>query len=409
MAFNGWVDGVCFAKKRKVQAQRAQGMARKLTSRAKASAFREWRETTVEEKRAAMAETHGMTLCRNALARVYRKHKREAWEVWIGTAFPNQHIKSLPDRPDYHDCLRILWSTVYRIPFPIPHTMEYRAGPLSNPGYTRHDQLTLSAFIVPGRVRKTKATTENLKTCLTRKRIAQRWFLRWYWDAFDSDIQVALANILGASENAMDEVGLGGGGGGGASAVKGVRAMKRRDPDPDSFLGSSSCDESDEDEDMMRAGVANAADVMLFGAKKVDHGDKQALEKEAARVLAGQSLHSAKKQNLFDNAVGLGDAAYQGSTDEETSVSSVSSESASPVGAGEFFSPTIGMESDSGVKKTQNLASPTKDKAESETSSESASLNASPRVLGNPGVESYESRIARAVQEQRVAANARRG
>ena len=113
MAFNGWVDGVCFAKKRKVQAQRAQGMARKLTSRAKASAFREWRETTVEEKRAAMAETHGMTLCRNALARVYRKHKREAWEVWIGTAFPNQHIKILPDRPDYHDCLRILWSTVY--------------------------------------------------------------------------------------------------------------------------------------------------------------------------------------------------------------------------------------------------------------------------------------------------------
>ncbi len=148
MAFNGWVDGVCFAKKRKVQAQRAQGMARKLTSRAKASAFREWRETTVEEKRAAKAETHGMTLCRNALARVYRKHKREAWEVWIGTAFPNQHIKSLPDRPDYHDCLRILWSTVYRIPFPIPHTMEYRAGPLSNPGYTRGlTRLTLSALI----------------------------------------------------------------------------------------------------------------------------------------------------------------------------------------------------------------------------------------------------------------------
>jgi hypothetical protein len=36
-----------------------------------------------------------------------------------------------------HDCLLILWSTVYRIPFPIPHT---------NPGYTHHDRLTLSAF-----------------------------------------------------------------------------------------------------------------------------------------------------------------------------------------------------------------------------------------------------------------------
>jgi len=29
--------------------------------------------------------------------------------------------------------------------------------------------------------------------------VAQRWFLRWYWDAFDSDIQCALANILGTA------------------------------------------------------------------------------------------------------------------------------------------------------------------------------------------------------------------
>ena len=34
---------------------------------------------------------------------------------------------------------------------------------------------------------------------------AQRRFLRWYWDAFDDDIQVALANILGTAESAMDD------------------------------------------------------------------------------------------------------------------------------------------------------------------------------------------------------------
>ena len=40
---------------------------------------------------------------------------------------------------------------------------------------------------------------------LVRKRVAQRWFLRWYWDAFDSDIQSALANILGSTESAMED------------------------------------------------------------------------------------------------------------------------------------------------------------------------------------------------------------
>lgn len=46
-----------------------------------------------------------------------------------------------------------------------------------------------------------RRATENLRACLTRKRVAQRWFLRWYWDAFDDDIQVALANILGTADN----------------------------------------------------------------------------------------------------------------------------------------------------------------------------------------------------------------
>ena len=46
----------------------------------------------------------------------------------------------------------ILWITV----FPIPHTAEYRAGRTpfqsrnTDPGYTRHDRLTLTGFFVPG-------------------------------------------------------------------------------------------------------------------------------------------------------------------------------------------------------------------------------------------------------------------
>jgi hypothetical protein len=38
-----------------------------------------------------------------------------------------------------------------------------------------------------------RAAMDNIRRCLTRKRVAQRWFLRWYWDAFDSDIQAGLA------------------------------------------------------------------------------------------------------------------------------------------------------------------------------------------------------------------------
>jgi hypothetical protein len=42
----------------------------------------------------------------------------------------------------------------------------------------------------------------NLRTCISRKRVAQKWFLRWYWDAFDTDIKVALTDILETPETA---------------------------------------------------------------------------------------------------------------------------------------------------------------------------------------------------------------
>ena len=38
----------------------------------------------------------------------------------------------------------------------------------------------------------------SLRTCVARKRVAQSFFLRWYWEAFDTDIQLALRQILDA-------------------------------------------------------------------------------------------------------------------------------------------------------------------------------------------------------------------
>ena len=131
--------------------------------------------------------------------------------------------------------------------------------------------------------RETKAREANLKRCLTRKRVAQRWFLRWYWDAFDSDIQVALANILGASETAAEAEGGGGwlGEGGMPSAARGARRL-----DADASDGASSSD--DEDASRSSGGAAqSAADAMLFSAPADPDGGFDV--KEAARVLARQS------------------------------------------------------------------------------------------------------------------------
>ena len=78
-------------------------------------------------------------------------------------------------------------------------------------------------------VEEKKEQVEELKRCLTRKRVAQRWFLRWYWDAFDSDIQSALANILGSTETAMDEAFSPDGKAFPPSAIRGVRPLPRAD------------------------------------------------------------------------------------------------------------------------------------------------------------------------------------
>lgn len=272
-AFNTWVDGVDNANKQKVVLSRVEGMASKLSARLKSSTFREWHQLQKKQK-------HGMTLCRNMLARVYRANKRDAWEQWSAE---------------------------------VKHTKDER---------------------------------DNLKKCLTRKRVAQRWFLRWYWDAFDSDIQVALANILGASENAMDGAGLGGSGLGGSgmpSAIRGVRPVQRRN--------SSSSEDSDSDEDMTRVGVQNAADALLFGAKAF-HGNDESDVKHAARVLAAQIVKSPYASE-----------AYQSISDDTSS--DEYSESASPYNS---------------LQKYQQGSS---------------------REIPAP-VESYESRMARAVREKEM-------
>ena len=37
-----------------------------------------------------------------------------------------------------------------------------------------------------------REAAENLKRCLTRKRVAFRLFRQWYWESFDEDMQVGL-------------------------------------------------------------------------------------------------------------------------------------------------------------------------------------------------------------------------
>jgi len=248
-------------------------------------------------REATKTRAHGWTLARHMLARVLRGATRDAWDAWLAAA------------------------------------------------------------------RETKANEANLKRCLTRKRVAQRWFLRWYWDAFDSDIQVALANILGAGEAAEAEAeGVGAteagrGWMGMPSAVRGVRAVRRRDGDDES---SSDSDTESSDEDMSRASEAvaaqSAADAMLFSAPADPDGGFDV--KEAARALARQSaMKSARDpRSLFRRGLNT----HNGEGDARASLS----------------------ESES-----------------SETDSPSLT-----REVRSPPAESYEARVARALREREALA-----
>ena len=131
-------------------------------------------------------------------------------------------------------------------------------------------------------VERRRGERENLKRCLVRKRVAQRWFLRWYWDAFDDDIQVALANILGTAESAMDDAFEPGGL---PSAVRGMRPARLAAGDGDGGSDSSSGSSSDEE---MTRGIQNAADAILTrpgggGALNAKNADDVREAREGAR------------------------------------------------------------------------------------------------------------------------------
>ena len=268
-AFHGWVTNARASARFSLASARAAGVARRLAARARAASFRAWREATKTSK---TTETHGWTLARHMLARVLRGATRDAWDAWLAAA------------------------------------------------------------------RETKGNEANLKRCLTRKRVAQRWFLRWYWDAFDSDIQVALANILGAGEAAEAEAeGVGANEAGRGwlgmpSAVRGVRAVRRRDGDDES---SSDSDTEFSDEDMSRASEAvaaqSAADAMLFSAPADPDGGFDV--KEAARALARQSAMKSTRdpRSLFRRgANGEGEARASLSESESSETDSPSREARSP-------------------------------------------------------------------------------
>ena len=299
-AFAGWAEGARESARFSLASARAAGVAKKLAARARASCFRAWREAT-------KSTAHGWTLARNMLARALRGATRDAFDAWLAAA------------------------------------------------------------------RETKACEANLKRCLVRKRVAQRWFLRWYWDAFDSDIQVALANILGASEaaeaeaegppsNAFGAFDAARGWLGMPSAVRGVRAVRRRDGDASD---DSESDESD-DEDMSRSSAENAAqsaaDAMLFTAPKNLGPDGGFDVKEAARVLARQSAMKSARDPR---------ALLRGRDGKKTGEGE---------GEGEAF---------------------TRLSASSESESGSGSdESASRHVARSPPPESYEARVARALRER---------
>ena len=162
-----------------------------------------------------------------------------------------------------------------------------------------------------------RAEKENLRRCLTRKRVAQRWFLRWYWDAFDSDIQVALANILGTAENAMEDAYSPASrpgmhvGSGFPSAVRAMRPLQPDGASSDSDLTSS------DDEDMQLA-----ADAIFAQGGGAPLDAKNAEDVRAARrMLTMSTAKSARRADVDAAAVAIKDALV-GDKSPETSDSS---------------------------------------------------------------------------------------
>jgi protein SFI1 len=191
-------------------------------------------------------------------------------------------------------------------------------------------------------VEKKKAEVANLKKCLTRKRVAQKWFLRWYWDAFDNDIQDALANILGTTESTMHDVYSSPAGPGGApSAIRGMMAIGARggfsdsdgDDDDDGGGGGGGGFDSDDSDDSDAFGesessggvnrrrlgdvddaddIAEAADALFASRARgvaldpKNAGDVRKARRMTRRMSPAKSASATKEKTPGDAAAGGG-------------------------------------------------------------------------------------------------------
>lgn len=55
-------------------------------------------------------------------------------------------------------------------------------------------------------VQANKEIKSNLRRCLSRKRIAQKLFLSWYFDAYSSDISDSINMLFGSCDSAIDSI-----------------------------------------------------------------------------------------------------------------------------------------------------------------------------------------------------------
>ncbi|GAQ78376.1 hypothetical protein KFL_000120230 [Klebsormidium nitens] len=49
------------------------------------------------------------------------------------------------------------------------------------------------------------AARGELGACITRKKMAKRWFMQWYWDAFDNEIHRSLVDIVSSTQLSINE------------------------------------------------------------------------------------------------------------------------------------------------------------------------------------------------------------
>ena len=270
----------CFRRWTEFVAQRAalvtmlDRIAARWTRRHVAEAFDRWDEAAAERRRlrrllqrvrakmvqnlssrafaAWLSDARRCATARTILARVTNRHLARAWGTWLAAVDGARRAQLSASRGTamaQRLSLR-LRAKAFR---------EWRAahqwgGFVNRLAHRNRERMTVKNL--RGYIRRwievvdeKKESVDELRRCLVRKRVAQRWFLRWYWDAFDSDIQSALANILGSTESAMEDAFSPP-----PSAIRGVRPLPRdsdfSDDAEDAYMsGAGTITDSQRDED----------------------------------------------------------------------------------------------------------------------------------------------------------------